>query len=396
MATPREAPASSQVETRAPSRPDSDTRFAVAENERTRTREALARIRDRVMDGETPLQALARQNVPDHGTALRSIERFPYYTSYPFSWYRACFSDGLPVGGVLPLRYLGRDLVAWRGEDGVAHVMDAYCPHLGAHLGYGGRVAGCEIVCPFHWWQFDGEGRNTLVPYLESRNPSARIPSYPTAERNGFVFFWYHPRGEAPLWEVPEIPECSDPGWSEYDRALWRVRAPWQELAENGPDFIHLRTVHGTVDVPELESFQCEGYVSRMRARVRFDTPRGPQEGRIETDTWGPGFGVARFRGVLDALFVAVNTPIDFEHTEVSFNYKIRRGDTADERARNERLGAAFIADLKRQEAEDIVIFDHKVHLTTPKLSAVDGPLVRFRRWATQFYVDGDPRAVNR
>ena len=83
-----------------------------------------------------------------------------------------------------PLHYLGRDLVAWRDAEGEPHVMDAYCPHLGAHLGYGGRVEGCELVCPFHWWRFDADGCNTQVPYDGSSNPAARIHTYPTAERN--------------------------------------------------------------------------------------------------------------------------------------------------------------------------------------------------------------------
>ena len=38
-----------------------------------------------------------------------------------------------------------------------------------------------------------------------------------------------------------------------------------------------------------------EGFTSSVRSRVNFDTPRGPAEGRIDTDTWGPGFSVARF-----------------------------------------------------------------------------------------------------
>lgn len=366
-------------------------------SDRDATREAVARIRDRVMEGETPLQVLARQANPPQPTALRSIERFPYYTSYPFSWYRVARSSDVPRGAVLPVRYLGRDLVVWRGEDDEPHVMDAYCPHLGAHLGYGGRVAGCEIVCPFHWWQFDGDGRNTSIPYLGTRNSSARIPAYPTVDRNGFVFFWYHPTGEAPLWELPVLDEYWDGGWTEYVPATWKVRAPWQELAENGPDFVHLRTVHGTPDVPDLESYECDGFMARMRSSVRFQTPRGPQDGRIDTDSWGPGFSVARFSGIIDALFVALNTPIDFEYTEVSFNYMLKKlGDSPEDLERTRRVGDAMIADLKKQEEEDIVIFDHKIHVPSPKLSAVDAPIMRFREWASQFYVDGDPRAVNR
>jgi len=353
-----------------------------------------ARVTDRVMRGETPLQALARQPRSESGSALRSIERFPYYTAYPFGWYRACHAEDLPRGSVLPLRYLGRDLVAWRGEDGAPHVMDAYCPHLGAHLGYGGRVEGCELVCPFHWWRFGADGANTSVPYDGTRHPNARIPAYPTIERAGVVLFWYHPRGEAPLWEIPQL-DVPARGWTPYDRGLWKVRCPWQEMAENGPDFIHLRTVHGAADVPELESYELEGFGATLRSRVNFATPRGPQTGRIDTDSWGPGFSLARFTGILDACFVSAQTPIDFEWTEVSFNYTFRLGEGADA-TRAARLGAALITDLKRQEEEDILIFDHKIYQSTPRLSRADGPIARFRRWAAQFYVDGDPRAINR
>ena len=70
------------------------------------------RVTDRVMRGETPLQALARQPRTEVATALRSLERFPYYTAFPFAWYRACHAADLPRGGVRPLRYLDRDGVA--------------------------------------------------------------------------------------------------------------------------------------------------------------------------------------------------------------------------------------------------------------------------------------------
>jgi nitrite reductase/ring-hydroxylating ferredoxin subunit len=355
------------------------------------------RVSDRVMRGETPLAALARRGEALAPTSLRSIERFPYYTAFPFGWYRACHAQDLAPGSVLPLFYLKRELVAWRGEDGAAHVMDAHCPHLGAHLGHGGRVEGCELVCPFHWWRFDGAGENTLVPYDGSRNRAARIPGYPTVDRNGLVMFWYHPRGEPPLWELPDLPQYADPGWTDYYTHRWIVRAPWQEFAENGPDFIHLRTVHGAADVPELESFELDGYFTHLRSRVNFRTPRGPQAGRIDTDGWGPGFSLARFAGIIDACFVSAMTPIDFEHTEVCFNYMIRKlGDSPEALAKTRRVGDALIADLRQQVAEDMVIFDHKIYQSAPRLSRADGPIPEFRRWAQQFYVDGDPRAVNR
>lgn len=353
------------------------------------------RITDRVMEGQTPLQVLARQGeLPP--SEMSSLERFPFYTHLPFGWFRICDADDVAPEQVLPLRRLNRDLVVWRGEDGAAHVVGAYCPHLGAHLGRGGRVEGCELICPFHWWRFDGDGRNTRIPYDGSRHPAARLESYPTVDRNGLVLAWYHPTGEPPLFEVPALEVCDDPAWTDPIRATWIVRAPWQEMAENGADFIHLRTVHGAADIPELESYELDGYQSRLRAKVNFTTPRGPVPGRIDTDSWGPGFSLARFHGILDACFVGCNTPIDFERTEVSFQYRLRKlGDSEDELERTRRLGEALVADLRRQEDEDIVIFDHKIHHARPALSKADGPIVQFRRWAAQFTLPGDPRGTH-
>ena len=36
--------------------------------------------------------------------------------------------------------------------------------------------------------------------------------------------------------------------------------------------------------------------------------------------------------------------------------------------------------------AEDNVIFDNKVRLRSPALIDADGPIMKFRRWAAQFY----------
>ncbi len=75
------------------------------------------------------------------------------------------------AGAVKPLHYFGRELVVFRGEDGVAHVLDAHCPHLGAHLGFGGRVEGGALRCPFHGWLWNGDGRCLEVPY------AGRVPA---------------------------------------------------------------------------------------------------------------------------------------------------------------------------------------------------------------------------
>ncbi len=63
----------------------------------------------------------------------------------------------------------------FRGQDGKAYVVDAYCPHLGANLAVGGRVVGGCIECPFHGWQFRGaDGKCVKIPYADKGERSEK------------------------------------------------------------------------------------------------------------------------------------------------------------------------------------------------------------------------------
>ena len=71
---------------------------------------------------------------------MSTDRRFPF--PIPFGWFQVAYPEDLEPGDVTPLHYLGRELVLWRDEGGEFHLQDAYCPHLGAHIGHGGTVAG--------------------------------------------------------------------------------------------------------------------------------------------------------------------------------------------------------------------------------------------------------------
>ena len=114
---------------------------------------------------------------------MPSAPRFPY-PPYPSGWFRAVYGEELAPGAVKPLSCFGRELVAFREEGGAARVLDAHCPHLGAHLGYGGRVEGDAIRCPFHGWKWAGDGRCIEVPYAKRVPPAAAIGTWPVVERN--------------------------------------------------------------------------------------------------------------------------------------------------------------------------------------------------------------------
>jgi len=305
----------------------------------------------------------------------------------PFGWFQVAWSADLKAGDVEPIEVFGRKLVAWRSEDGVAHVTDAFCPHLGAHFGYGGHVNGNDIVCPFHGWRFDGEGCNTHIPYSNRTNKKACIETFPVHEVNGLVMAWYHPEHAEPTWTIPEVPEFNDPeNFTAVETRAYALGAPWQDLAENGVDAAHFRYVHHTEEVPELDSYETDGPVARMRSTQKFPTPRGVVTGRIDADSFGPGFSVIRFGGIVDTILMGCNTPITRNSCYMRFTFTVKKmGDEG----LDSTVGKAFVAEIDKQVQEDRPIWRNKAYIARPALADTDGPFTKFRKWASQFYAEG-------
>ncbi len=313
------------------------------------------------------------------------MSRLPF--PVPFGWFQVAWSADLAPGDVRPLYYFGRDLVLWRDTSGVAHVNDAICPHLGGHLGHGGHVEGTDLMCPFHGWKFDAAGANSEIPYCPRPNGKAHLRPYPVIERNGLTMVWYHPTGEAPSWDIPEVLELADTAsFAVLPGRSFDIPAAWQEIAENQVDAAHFRYVHNTDEVPDVQVYETDGPLARMRSVQRFPTPQGVVDGRIDSDVYGPGFSVIRFTGIVDTVLLGCATPVTESETQVRFSFAVRRLADA---AATSSVGAAFTEEISRQIIEDIPIWRYKGHVVTPALAANDGPYLKFRSWASQFYAEG-------
>jgi len=317
-------------------------------------------------------------------TTYTSELRSPF--PIPYGWFQVGWSGDVAVGETKPLRYFDRHLVLWRDEEGTAHLQDAFCPHLGAHFGHGGKVVGCELACPFHGWRFDCDGANTLIPYSNRTNAKARVDTLPLVERNGLLMAWYHPEGIEPQWEIPVVPEFNDSdGYTDHVMRIYDVHTAWQELAENGVDAAHFRYVHNTEEVPVLDSYETDGPIARMRSTQKFPTPQGVVDGRIDSDSFGPGFSVIRFTGIVDTYLMGCNTPITADDCQMRFTFCVRRSgqDRLDS-----GVGQAFVNEIDRQVREDRPIWENKAHVVRPALADTDGPIMKFRKWAAQFYAE--------
>jgi nitrite reductase/ring-hydroxylating ferredoxin subunit len=290
------------------------------------------------------------------------------------------------------LSYFGQELVAFRGEDGKVSVLDAYCPHLGAHLGVGGTVVGNTIKCPFHGWRFDTQGQCVEVPYAKRIPPKSQLACWPAVERNGLVMVWHHARKEAPQWEVPELAEVGHPDWTEFKRLRWKLKTHNQEMAENAVDRAHFHYVHGTLDLPSCTA-EADGPVLRMVQKAKMATPRGPIDGQIAAESRGFGFGTTRFSGIVETLLVSSVVPIDEEYVDVRFSFTVKKIGNADV---TRGVGKALIADIEKQMGEDTPIWENKKFLPRPLLCDGDGPIPLFRKWCLQFYTfpDGETPAA--
>jgi 3-ketosteroid 9alpha-monooxygenase subunit A len=310
--------------------------------------------------------------------------QFPFPFPFPNGWFQVAYSDEVPRGEVLRLRYFGLELVAFRGEDGAAHVLDAHCPHLGAHLGHGGVVVGNSLRCPFHAWEFDRSGQCTRVPYAKRIPPQARLRAWRSVERNGAIFVHYHREGAAPSWEIPIVPEVASEAssWAAPIRRDFVVRSHAQELAENIVDPAHFRYVHRTAALPEAEAW-TEGHKLRVKMSYPIAAGEDIQHGQIDITTHGFGFGVTRFRGIVDTTVLVSGTAIDDQHVHNRLSFTVRkRASEAETRG----LGEAFVSEITRQFEEDRPIWENKVYWDKPLLCDGDGPIALLRSWARQFY----------
>ncbi|MCB1700864.1 MAG: Rieske 2Fe-2S domain-containing protein [Pseudomonadales bacterium] len=327
-----------------------------------------------------------------------TIERIPL--PLPFGWFQVLYSSELAIGESKPLNYFDQELVAFRTESGVAKVLDAFCPHMGAHLGYGIRdqagsgssVVGESIVCPFHGWQYNGEGRCTHIPYAKNLPPKVAreeevIRPWHVREVNQCILVWYHPEGVDPLFEPESVKEAAldNEEWGEIKSFTWDIETHMQEIGENAVDTVHFLFVHGTNDIPDVVKLEFTGHTRYGLLKTRQPTPKGEIEGAIENRNIGPGLTFVRFTGLCDTLLMANLTPVSREHTHAKYAFiqKKVNGKTP-----AGGIGDAIIANVCQQMEEDRIIWRHKRYFEKPLLCDGDGPFGKFRKWYSQFLIE--------
>ncbi|CAK9016084.1 Cholesterol 7-desaturase nvd 1 (Neverland 1) (Nvd-Ci-1) [Durusdinium trenchii] len=339
---------------------------------------------------------------------------------YPNGWYKIAESAEVPKGKVVTVSALGREFVVFRGkEDGVAGVIDAFCPHLGTHLGHGGQVVGNNIQCPYHLWEFNSDGENKNIPYCKkdmSGSKRVNVKKFTTYESPelGSIFFWYHCEDKEPEWEL-------HPGLSEIEKdvksgKMRRVSANrWSDMmmhvfeaSQNSADYFHFSTVHQYLPMPfNLKLVKADHIISTiygaegtevtkesMMIRERLD--------RLRVFGWNI-FTLPSFIKDSIITYVHIQGPnnVVFKVDTILGSFRAHYAMLPLEPFRQkativmyaDRKIPFFVARLLHWWIEETVgqdrqVWEHKKHVAPRNLVVGDGPFAQYGKWIEQFYTE--------
>jgi nitrite reductase/ring-hydroxylating ferredoxin subunit len=206
------------------------------------------------------------QDLPMNGSRMKRASNFP--PAMPNGWYRMIGSEDVKPGQVQQVLALNRQFVVFRGnENKKITISDAFCPHLGANLAIGGIVRGNDLVCPFHEWQFDSNGKCTKIPMADKIPDAAKLKVWTSLEYMGSVYLWFDAEGREPTYYPPKVDLFDRGKLKFYGEKKQSMYLHVQDVAENSSDLAHFSVIHKSLHVPVLNLFT---YISHSISTEKF------------------------------------------------------------------------------------------------------------------------------
>jgi phenylpropionate dioxygenase-like ring-hydroxylating dioxygenase large terminal subunit len=192
------------------------------------------------------------------------------------SWQVVCHESDIPnVGDWHSLQFLGESVIVVRGQDDVIRAFANVCKHRGSRLVDGDRGCAKKLICPYHAWTYELDGRLSGVPQKSdypgldtSRHGLAPI----TIERwRGFLFVRLEDGGPSVAEMMAPYEAQVEPYRFEELRALGRVTlrpraVNWKNVADNYSDGLHIPVAHPGLTRLFGRSYgvEAEPHVDRM------------------------------------------------------------------------------------------------------------------------------------
>ncbi len=205
-------------------------------------------------------------------------------------WFVVAQSGDVPLGQAVARRLLGGDVVLWR-DGGRIHAWQDLCIHRGAKLSLGKVRDGC-MVCPYHAWVYDGDGKCIHIPAQPDRTPPlrARANVFHVRERYGLIWVCI----AQPSGDVPAFPLAEDTSCRMFLCGPYSFEAKGPRLIENFLDVGHLAIVHAGLlgdaeheAIPEYEVEEGLAHgVGPVARNIRIHQPDPDGTGRAAEVTY--------------------------------------------------------------------------------------------------------------
>ncbi len=188
-------------------------------------------------------------------TALNQIEETFQWTK---QWYPVAVVEFLDSSQPHSIQLLGKDIVLWCDNKGKWNCFEDFCPHRLVPLSEGRVESDGTLLCAYHAWRFDSEGKCVSIPQSKDKETEAKncannkscAKVYPTQVRQGLLWVWGESGETAKLESqlrspriVPELEENS----GRVIRLPWNIRDlpyGWDYFMENIADPAHVPVSH--------------------------------------------------------------------------------------------------------------------------------------------------------
>ena len=158
----------------------------------------------------------------------------------PDYWYAVEEVRRVKPGTVVEVVFWKRSIALFRGQDGSFHAVEDRCAHRQLKLSIG-EVRDCRIVCAYHGWQYDGQGRRAgeAREHLGESCRNVSIRAYPVKIRYGLVWLFPGDPEKAEARQVPDIPELEGPDRWACVPLVYTWSAHHSMIIDNVNDFTH-------------------------------------------------------------------------------------------------------------------------------------------------------------
>lgn len=206
------------------------------------------------------------------------------------SWQVVCHVSDVPgPGDYHTLDFLGESIVVIRGDDGQLRAFTNVCRHRAARLLDGPSGCAKKIVCPYHAWTYELDGRLSGMP-MRSTYPGLLLDRHGLVPVDlelfhGFVFVRLE-SGSPSVAEMmaPYEAEIAPYRFEElraFGRVTLRPRSVnWKNVADNYSDGLHISVAHPGLKRLFGRSYgiEAETHVDKMWGDLRAEPSANPSE----------------------------------------------------------------------------------------------------------------------